>query len=90
MADAAANRKKWEKVRSRGQLDFIVRFGVLAWGIPSGVLFSIWKHWDQTSSVSWWEPIIIFAIVGIGFGATMWWRFEKIYQRQMGADGRED
>ncbi|HSA57266.1 MAG TPA: hypothetical protein VLE53_16250 [Gemmatimonadaceae bacterium] len=42
-ADRAAQIERWEKLRAMGRTDFILRRGVLGWGLPAVVITVLYK-----------------------------------------------
>ncbi|MEM7784733.1 MAG: hypothetical protein AAF623_15390 [Planctomycetota bacterium] len=78
--------KKWTETRKRGMIYFVVVYGVLAWGLGTGILWSL-----LTSMMSGWEGtslrftlgLIFFPIGGILFGVLMWFILEKQYKKRL-------
>jgi hypothetical protein len=77
----------WEKIRARGHARFILRHGVLLWGVPFGVvvtlgpfIYDVFTH-HATSSIR--SMVAAFAFLtlafGYGMGETEWRRREKAY-----------
>jgi hypothetical protein len=76
--------ERWEKARDFGRWPFIWIRGVVGWGVPWAILMLAWRWWD-TGQPPALPNILILVIVAIGgglvFGAFMWWRAERRYQR---------
>jgi hypothetical protein len=84
---------KWAKTREMGERRYISIYGVLLWGLVTGVGWAI-----VMSAIQGWNrlPIYLplalvgFPIGGIFFGKTMWKKMEAKYhealQKQTGSD----
>lgn len=69
---------------------FILLFGVLGWGVPSAILFSMLLGLRKGFPPGWYLTsgflrglalgLILFGIGGVFFGATMWERFAKRFR----------
>ncbi len=67
--------ERWQKDQQLGKSQYIVRYGVLFWGIPTGILWSIIMHFLQPQDTWYIRPIIamiIFPLGGIWFGKWLW------------------
>ena len=78
--------EKWEKLRAKGKWTYILIYGVLAWGVSTGILFSlIWPlAMEAMGSKPPFLPVFAFSIVGfplggVAWGYCMWIYIEKIY-----------
>jgi hypothetical protein len=72
---------RWAKFSKLGRTQYVLRFGVLGWGIPTAILFALIQSYRQGSGGFLFELIpalIIFPLGGILFGRIMWWMMEKI------------
>jgi len=84
--------ERWGEIRARGRWRFISRYGVLGWGLGTGVLFSA-IFWIFTGRATSYPTIllmslILFPIGGIAWGALMWSFGERSWRRVNG-DGPE-
>jgi hypothetical protein len=91
MSDESARWEKWENTRAKGRWSYILKYGVLYWGVTAGVLFSLIGHlvMDEPQP-SLFQNIIIFGIAGIGRGAWRWILAEKKYARFKSASHDEE
>ena len=72
--------EKWAKLSKLGRNKFVLRFGVLGWGVPTGLLFSLIQGFEYG-----WDgflfrlipALILFPLGGILFGRIMWRMLEK-------------
>ena len=82
--------ERWERLRSKGKCHFVVRYGVIYWGIPTGFLWSVFFS-TVNSHVSFWSALpvgmCLFPLGGIFFGLVMWAIGEKNYKKVMASDG---
>jgi hypothetical protein len=75
---------RWERTRSGGRTRFIWLWGVVAWGVPWGVLmtgFLAALATDRHQAVSWIIalPLPLGPIGGYFFGVVLWHRVESQY-----------
>lgn len=83
--------KGWKMMQQRGMRRFILVYGVLGWGVPSGILFSlVYWIWDMGIPPMIITPIaiILCPIGGILWGWVMWHFFKWMYGTPQG--GRSD
>jgi hypothetical protein len=77
---------RWAATRAKGRTRYILLYGVLLWGLFTGILWSI-----VMSAVQGWErlplylmlALIGFPIGGYFFGAWTWKRAEQVYQKSV-------
>lgn len=82
---------RWEKHRAAGRTDFIVRRGVIGWGLPAAVFAVLYKVIQQQGFVA--TPhltdelrgaivlaIIVFPLCGWLFGRWLWTTGEERYR----------
>src|SRR5437763_10270421 len=85
----------WEAIRKQGRRRFIWRFGIVAFGLPVGVLGSTlaqwWRHdWSASflTTAQFWLNLPINALIGmvIGFlfGAFEWRTAERRFWAALG------
>ena len=74
---------KLEKTLSKGKWYYIIVHGAIGWGISTGVLFSLLQSFThETSFIDAIElSLILFPIGGICWGASMWFYFNKQYNK---------
>lgn len=77
------NLEKQEKAISKGKLNYVVKHGMLGWGLPVALLVTIWNFIDERP-VEWSSFIIqslpnfiIYPIGGIFFGLIMFRSVKK-------------
>ncbi len=81
--------ERWEKTRRMGRGRYVWLVGVIIWGLPTGVLWSLLMGMREG-----WEQFPIFLILGlIGFplcgyffGTWTWLLSEKRVQKAMQSD----
>ncbi|MFD1007484.1 MULTISPECIES: hypothetical protein [Oceanisphaera] len=67
----------------KGMLRFVLVIGVLGWGIPTAILFSIIQHFTgtpQTINIVALS-LVLFSVGGLFWGATMWWFVKSQYKK---------
>lgn len=78
--------ERWEKRRAKGKWNFILIHGVLAWGVSTGILWSLVFHL-VINAMFFKVPflpvfalsIVVFPLGGVAWGYWMWIYFEKVY-----------
>jgi hypothetical protein len=73
--------ERWAKFSKLGRTQYVLRFGVLGWGIPTAILFALIQSYRRGSDgflVQLIPALIIFPLGGILFGRLMWWMMERI------------
>ncbi len=75
--------ERMEKVISQGRLRFILFRGVLGWGIPTAVLFTLFQYFTGTPQtlITIAISMITFPIGGLLFGFVMWAFFRRQYAK---------
>ncbi|WP_148300738.1 hypothetical protein [Shewanella marina] len=73
---------KLSQTISKGKWHYILMHGVIGWGIPTAVLFSIFQSYgDTTSFMQQIKPaLLIFPLAGTAWGALMWSRINTQHQ----------
>jgi hypothetical protein len=75
-----SNPEKLAKLTKLGRTQYVLRYGVLGWGIPTAILFSLTQGyrsgWDGFL-VQLILALIIFPVGGILYGRIMWRLLEK-------------
>ena len=78
--------EKWEKQRAKGKWNYILIYGVLGWGVGTGILFSL-VFPLVTEAMGDKAPflpvfagsIVLFPLGGVAWGYWMWILAEKVY-----------
>jgi hypothetical protein len=84
--------EKWENIRNKGKMSYVVIYGILLWGIPVSILGELFSRitkygftLDVFNSDHFVSSIIFrtitFIIAGIFCGLYMWDRMEKKHQK---------
>ena len=82
--NSAANYKRRTATRTAGFWPYVVKAGILGWGIPVAILVTA-MDWYQGAPLSDLGiplaiRLVLFGIIGgIGFGAAMWKYSEYVY-----------
>lgn len=86
MAATKTDFSRWEKVRAKGALRFVLLYGVLGWGVTTAIVFTgiLWLlPGDDPARLL---PLVftLFPLGGLAWGASMWWFLERAYRRREG------
>lgn len=80
--------EKWEKTRQLGKKKFIIKSGVLGWGLPFVIGWPIIMFFITSGERTlfklislFFTALIVFPIGGYFSGLTMWNLSEKKYQK---------
>jgi hypothetical protein len=75
-------REKWSKTRKKGRTRFIWLYGVVGWGVVTGVLWAAAMAFQGLGHLPLLLPLalIVFPIGGFFFGRKMWTTFEDQFQ----------
>ncbi len=78
------DRAKWERVRAKGKRRFVIRRGVLGWGLGTGILSSVLLAVEGAPSFHPWLELpvamLVFAAGGYFWGSWMWDILDRQYQ----------
>lgn len=75
---------KWAKFREQGRSRFVVRYGVLGWGVSTAILFSLWNGFSEGWDGFYFKLIpalVLFPLGGYLWGRFMWWFLERTHNR---------
>lgn len=77
---------KWERVRAAGRDRFVMRCGVLGWGVPTAILYSLagllWERGLGEFALRLAISLLLFPLGGYFWGAIMWRHFEAAYAKE--------
>ena len=77
--------KKWDITRKLGKGRYVVRNGIIGWGIPVGVVVTLFNIWHRGfSALNLIVAVIIWPIAGFLVGLCTWAITEKRYQQLQG------
>lgn len=79
--------KKWGKLREAGRASFVLRYGVLAWGVTTGLLFTLVRVLEEGAEanvpLTLVSSMLLFPLGGVLWGHAMWWFCEKLRRRRV-------
>jgi hypothetical protein len=83
--------QEWEQIRAKGRRRFVVRYGLLYWGLPFGlvttlgpVAYGFFRHSAAPSVWSLTGSFIVLCLgFGYGMGETEWRRRERAYHANL-------
>ena len=77
-----AKLRGWAKTRAMGRPAFVLKHGILGWGLPTAILWSICVGADEgfaSLPVLLIISLMIFPAGGYVFGRVLWAVFERIH-----------
>jgi hypothetical protein len=75
-------KEKWKRIRSKGKIRFILLRGVLSWGFPVGLIYSLWTHWSESIMIKVLSIVIFMVFGGFIWGLLYWMSMEKKYKNE--------
>jgi hypothetical protein len=80
---------RWEKTKARGKKKYIIYNGILGWGIPTAILFTLITTLMDNKSITFNQELyksflislITFSVGGILFGFWTWHWIERLYRK---------
>lgn len=82
---------KWAITRRQGILPYILKFGVIAWGVPMFITMSFIVNKPFANGFTIKNIAVhggIWLCAGIFFGLATWLVFEKMYQKRLASRQR--
>ncbi len=80
---AMLNRPRWERLRARGKIHFTLVYGVILFGLGTGLLMSLMQWVQGMPPFHPWpnplEYLVAGAIVGFLVGYLAWFHNESLY-----------
>ncbi|WP_082232841.1 hypothetical protein [Halobacillus massiliensis] len=88
--------EKWKKVRENGKKHYIINYGILGWGLSTGILFILYSQlvgnglqFLQYTAGDWVAKLLltlgIFLLGGVLFGYATWQINERFYYKRYAA-----
>jgi hypothetical protein len=81
----------WSKTRAKGRTRFVWLTGVVSWGVPVAIIWSVamasFKGWDRFPHLLR-IALILFPIAGYWFGSYVWRKSEEQYEQTLGDQPR--
>ena len=78
---------KWEDIRNKGKRKYIIKYGLIFWGIPMAILVSLLQYLSVGKLnviMNVIISIIVFLLGGLLYGLIMWTYLEKRYKDSKG------
>ncbi|MBL39134.1 MAG: hypothetical protein CMP07_12075 [Xanthomonadales bacterium] len=80
--------KDWREFRKQGRRAYVIKHGVLLWGLSSAVIWALVMQYFDPSDPVWLRPLIaaaVFPAVGYFVGLWTWRKKEAKYHQEDGA-----
>ncbi|WP_243042692.1 hypothetical protein [Dyella sedimenti] len=77
----ASEFQRWTKIRKQGMLRFVMRSGVVFYGIP---MFVIMTYLIPHPRLSTGQSALLWLVAGACYGAALWLVQERRYHRMAG------
>lgn len=76
-SSSEATAQRWERLRQQGRKSYIIKYGILGWGIPVALAVTGLDWYHGTPAIDLAVPLairlVLFGILGgLAFGASMW------------------
>jgi hypothetical protein len=81
---------KLTKLIALGKTRYVVRYGVLGWGLGTAALFTAWTCFSKESirTVDVVLPVVLFPLGGIVWGSFMWAAMKKKHADATASDSK--
>jgi hypothetical protein len=84
-------KKSWKEIKSKGKIHFIIKIGIIGWGVPTAILYTLINELFENGLVFTMYfngefikdlllNLLVFQVGGIFFGWWMWKIAEKSLQ----------
>ena len=80
-------REKWARTRAKGKRDYVLKSGVLAYGLPMFLIMTFYVNRERLTPSFILISALLWLIGGIFFGVAMWSVYEARYQADSATDG---
>lgn len=77
--------KDWRELRKQGKKAYVMKYGVLFWGLSSAVIWVLVMHYFDPSDPVWLRPLIaavVFPVAGYFVGLVTWRKKKKSITRK--------
>ena len=81
---------RWAKTRTAGQFQYIIRVGVLGYGLAMFIVTTFFLGGPKLSLVQILGRAGLWVAAGLGFGFAMWWISERRYLKFMKRNAPEN
>ena len=80
--------EKLAKIIALGKKRYIVRYGVIGWGLGTAMAFTAWNYYTKhmLRPLEIIIPLIAFPLSGIAWGAFMWSVTKRRYDKSVAGD----
>lgn len=81
--------KDWRELRKQGRRAYVIKHGVLLWGLSCALIWALVMQYFDPSDPFWQRPLIaaaVFPAVGYFVGLSTWRKKEEKYHQENGAD----
>lgn len=79
-------RKRWSETRAKGKLDYVLKTGVLSYGLPMFVIMTFFIYPERRTYGLIAISALLWLLGGIFFGVMMW----HVYESRYAADSESD
>ncbi len=91
MADTDRDRRlaRWERIRADGRLRYVLRYGMLGWGVTTGLVWAGLMSLIGSAPSPWLYIALglsLFPLAGVLWGMAMWNWMERHWRRQQPQD----
>jgi hypothetical protein len=84
-----SNLEKWARLQRLGRSHFVLRYGVLGFGLLTATLFVLLQGYLHGVTAALFQLVpafILFPLGGYAWGRFMWWFLEKYHGRTVTTD----
>ena len=78
--------QRWAKTRAKSRTRFVWLMGVVAWGLPTAIGWSVamaaFQGWERLPLLLL-NALVLFPIGGYWFGGSLWRKCEGLYEQAL-------
>ena len=79
-------RAKWSQTRAKGKADYVLKAGVLSYGLPMFLIMTFFVHRERLTTNFILVSALLWLLGGVFFGVAMWHVYEARFKASAPTD----